>query len=140
MANKEENFQRAAARLLNLLGWFWWHTPNGGYRLMLEAKRLKLQGVKPGVPDIIICEDWECKDCVNARKHDERICNGVSDGHGVAIELKVGRNKPSIEQVEWIKKARDRGWLTAVCYTMSDVQEVLDFVVARNGRYIANEG
>jgi hypothetical protein len=34
--------------------WRWYHPPNGGWRKLATAKRLKAQGVKPGVPDVVI--------------------------------------------------------------------------------------
>lgn len=35
-------------------GAFAWHTPNGGSRNVREAANLKRQGVKAGIPDILI--------------------------------------------------------------------------------------
>lgn len=53
-----------------------YHIPNGGSRNRLEAANLKRQGVKAGVPD---------------------LCLPVASGkyHGLYIELKYGKNKPS---------------------------------------------
>lgn len=55
----EEALQIALAIFLNNLerttkAFRWFHVPNGGKRGILTAKKLKAQGVKPGVPDIII--------------------------------------------------------------------------------------
>lgn len=36
-------------------GAFAWHTPNGGSRDPREGANLKRQGVKAGIPDILIC-------------------------------------------------------------------------------------
>src|SRR5690554_7178377 len=33
-----------------------WHTPNGGHRNVVVASKLKAQGVKRGVPDIVIVD------------------------------------------------------------------------------------
>jgi hypothetical protein len=35
------------------------HVPNGGWRKLTEAKRLKAQGVLPGIPDLIVL--FECR-------------------------------------------------------------------------------
>ena len=71
--------------------------PNGGSRHPAEAKNLKAQGVKPGVPD---------------------ICLPVARGgcHGLYIELKRlkgGRLSP--EQSRWIHELTKQGYSAAVC-------------------------
>lgn len=73
------------------------HVPNGGSRDKREAARLKAQGVRAGVPD---------------------LCLPVPSGeyHGLFIELKVGKNKTSKEQEEWLGKLAGQGYKTAVCY------------------------
>ena len=58
--------------------------PNGGLRSKTEAARLKAAGVKAGVPDIMLAV---------AR------CGF----HGLFIEMKVGKNKTSAAQDEWIR-------------------------------------
>jgi hypothetical protein len=35
-------------------GAVWWHTPNGGERNRLDAALFKRQGVKAGIPDILV--------------------------------------------------------------------------------------
>ena len=35
--------------------WRWYHPPNGGWRKKSTAGRLKAMGVKPGIPDCVIC-------------------------------------------------------------------------------------
>jgi hypothetical protein len=46
-------FQHLAARGCG----FAFHVPNGGWRSPIEAAILKGQGVKPGVPDLIVIKD-----------------------------------------------------------------------------------
>jgi hypothetical protein len=46
-------FQHLAARGCG----FAFHVPNGGWRSPIEAAILKGQGVRPGVPDLIVIKD-----------------------------------------------------------------------------------
>ena len=71
--------------------------PNGGSRHPAEAKNLKAQGVKAGVPD---------------------ICLPVPRGgcHGLYIELKRRKGgKLSPEQEQWISELTEQGYYAAVC-------------------------
>jgi hypothetical protein len=117
--NLEDELQLAVAQLLDSLGWFWWHTPNGGKRGKIEAARFKALGVKAGVADVTIAEPWH---------------HGDNGGPMVAIELKGpgGRLQPT--QREWLHRANRRGWLVAVCRTIDEVLDVLQFVEPTNGR------
>lgn len=71
--------------------------PNGGSRNRIEAANLKRQGLRAGVPD---------------------ICLAYPSGkyHALYIELKVGKNKPSDKQKEWIKNLNAVGNKAVVCY------------------------
>lgn len=56
-ARPEEKIQRDVAKFLDAAlptDAVWWHTPNGGGRSKAEAGALKAQGVKPGVPDVVV--------------------------------------------------------------------------------------
>lgn len=55
---------------------------NGGKRNVIVAKKMKAEGVKAGVPDVFL----------------PIACGGY---HGLWLELKVGKNKPSAEQTRW---------------------------------------
>lgn len=52
----EERLQRAVAQYLRPAvrdaECLWWHVPNGGHRAPSTAARLKLMGVRAGVPDL----------------------------------------------------------------------------------------
>lgn len=73
------------------------HVPNGGSRNKMEAQNLKREGVKSGVPDLVLPV---------ARK----------GFHGLYIEMKFGKNKTTTEQEEWLIALRKQGYKTAVCY------------------------
>ena len=83
------------------------HIPNGGKRDARTAANLKKEGVKAGVPDI----------CLPVAK--DAYC-------GLYIELKVGKNKPSIKQKEWIEALKEQGYKVEVCYGWIKAREVIE--------------
>jgi hypothetical protein len=72
--------------------------PNGGQRHPAVAAKLKAEGVKPGVPDVM----WP-----------------VARGGfiGLAIEFKHGDGNPTKEQRTRIDALQREGWLVAVCWS-----------------------
>lgn len=74
-----------------------YHIPNGGKRNASEAAHLKRQGVKAGVPDLFLPA---------ARM----------GYHGLYVELKVGRNKPTELQLQWQRDLTEQGYLSVICY------------------------
>ena len=100
-----------------LFEWATWHTsqcpelgllfaiPNGGHRHPVVAARLKAEGVRAGVPDICLPV---------ARK----------GYHGLFVELKFGRNKPTPAQVVPPATQGPPGVTpTIVCKTRCDTPE-----------------
>lgn len=83
------------------------HIPNGGKRDRKEAATLKRQGVKAGVPDISLP--------VPRGKY-----------HGLYIELKVGKNKTSSAQNEWIENLSRQGYYVSVCYGWLAARDVIE--------------
>lgn len=71
--------------------------PNGGKRDKATAARLKAEGVKAGVPDVFLPV---------ARM----------GYHGFYLELKVGKNKTSIEQDVWLTALKAEGYMVDVSY------------------------
>lgn len=88
--------------------------PNGGSRHRLEAINLKRQGVKKGVSD---------------------LCLPLPRGgyNGLYIEMKVGRNKPSEEQKEFLRYVVSNGYCGVVCYGFDEAQKVIT-------KYLKGEG
>lgn len=87
-----------------------YHVPNGGKRDIGTAKKFKLEGVKAGVPDIVL---------------------PVSRGgyHGLYIELKVGKNKPSKEQQEWLHRLEAEGYYTTWCIgSKQAIEEIQNYL------------
>lgn len=95
--------------------------PNGGSRttkqvknkagnyvtISLEGKRMKEEGVTPGVADTFLSVP----------------CNGF---HGLYIELKWGKNTLSDEQKEFLGQARDQGYATAVVYSFDEFKKTIE--------------
>jgi hypothetical protein len=81
--------------------------PNGGLRSKATAGKLKAEGVKAGVPD---------------------ICLPVANGkyHGLFIELKAGRNKPTQLQVAWHVNLSAKGYRVAVCWGWEAARDVIE--------------
>lgn len=77
------------------------HVPNGGKRPRGAAGKLKAMGVKPGVLDVLLPLPY----------------NGWS---GLAIEMKVGANKTTEQQDDWLDVFHASGYYTAVCYRVED--------------------
>lgn len=95
-----------------------YHTPNGGKRDRVTAARLKAAGVKKGVPD---------------------ICLPVPLGgyHGLYIEMKVGYNKPTNDQEDWLDALSGFGYRTAVCYGFDEaVEELKKYIALAGGKDI----
>ena len=82
---------------------FMFAIPNGGKRGKFEAARLKAQGVKAGVPDVLLS--------IPCREY-----------HGLYIEMKrpleKGKSKPviSAEQRTFLDDANSVGYLAVVAY------------------------
>jgi 5-methylcytosine-specific restriction endonuclease McrA len=82
------------------------HIPNGGYRDKRTASKMLAMGLKKGVPDL----NLPC-----ARK----------GYHGLWIELKVGRNKPTTEQKAWLSALSDGGYQAHVCYGWEHAKDTI---------------
>ena len=87
--------------------------PNGEKRSEPTAALLKRQGVKPGVPDLLL---------PIAR----------AGFIGLAIEMKRKPNKPTDLQQAWLDNLMSHGWFAVVCYSAAEAIEVLrKYVSAR---------
>ena len=83
------------------------HIPNGGSRDVIEAKHLKDQGVKSGVPDIFLPAPR-------------------GKYHGMFIEMKAGRGTTSDNQKLWIEQMNALGYLAVVCHGFDDARERIE--------------
>ena len=83
------------------------HIPNGGSRNKIEAAKLKAQGVKAGVPDLFL----------------PAARGGY---HGLFIEMKYGKNKPTDKQREWMAALNEQGYMAVVCYGFEDARNAIE--------------
>ena len=77
------------------------HAPNGGWRGKGEAARFKAMGVSRGFPD---------------------IANPIIK---FAIEMKVGYNKATQEQFDWLIALQSAGWKVGIAYSARDAYDFL---------------
>jgi hypothetical protein len=103
----EASFQKAIASYLDFKGVLWFHPPNEIKAKPQYMAKRKQQGVKSGVPDICILEP-------------------NSKYYGLFIELKVGYNKLSKNQENWIDKLGVRAYKTAVSYSLDETRAIID--------------
>ena len=116
---REDEFQMAFARWLSYeplcKDALWFHVPNGGKRKLskvkggkapLEAAKLKRMGVMAGVCDLIFMEP-----------------RGVFNG--LVMELKVKGGKVRDSQRDFLNRARDRGFMCVVVYSMNAAIDVV---------------
>ena len=109
MRRKESDEQKIVAKWLDAHGIPWFHSPNEARRSYRLAAALKAQGLKAGVPDIIIIRQPPAQPELS----------------GCVIEMKVKPNKLTEAQ-----RIRDQhlvacGWHAAVAYSADEAIAVL---------------
>lgn len=80
--------------------------PNGEYRPKATGKKLKQQGVKPGVSDM-------------------HLPVARMGYHGLWIEMKAKAGRVSQEQAQWINDMHAEGYAAFVCYGAKEAISVL---------------
>ena len=93
--------------------------PNGEYRPIATAARLKKTGTKAGVPDIFLP--------AMRRGEDGRTWGGLF------IEMKRKPNKPSPEQREWIAALRESGYMCVVAYGADEAIKTITHYLSLEG-------
>jgi len=83
------------------------NVPNGSHRHIVTAMKLKAEGVKRGVPDIL-------------------LLHAAKGSHGLAIELKKEKGGVvSAEQKTWIANLKSEGYAAHVCKGAGEAIQVL---------------
>ena len=85
--------------------------PNGGHRHRAVAARLKDEGVKAGVPDVAL---------MVPRGH----------YHGLWLELKAGKNRPTPQQKWWLDELARQGYRTEVCHGFDEAKAAIESYLA----------
>jgi len=86
--------------------------PNGGLRGVITGRRLKEEGVKPGIPDLCL-----------------PVARGV--WHGLYIELKRRKGgSVSDNQKWWIERLREQGYRATVCFGFDDARQTIEQYMA----------
>ena len=83
------------------------HVPNEGKRSVYTGARMRSEGLRAGVPDI----------CLPVAK--KRY-------HGLFVEMKAGKNKPTANQIEWLSSLEEQGYMTAICYGWEAAKAVIE--------------
>ena len=105
----EDHLQRAVFNYVYMAypGVLIQHTPNEGRRTKFEQFKMKYLGTKRGTPDVL-------------------IFSPSKQFSGLAIELKVGYNKPTPDQKEWLKHLLKCNWHTVWHNTFDDCKLTID--------------
>lgn len=86
--------------------------PNGGQRNKLVAHKLKLEGVRPGVPDLFL-----------------PVARGAY--HGLFIEMKAPEGgRVSKEQKDWIEWLNGAGYKAVVCKGFDEARAAIEEYLA----------
>jgi hypothetical protein len=88
-----------------------WHVPNERKASIIRRAKMKLAGVKKGVPDITI-----------PVPNDKYAA--------LYIEMKVKPNKPSPEQINMLKDLNAQGNYAAICWSADEAIELIQKYVA----------
>lgn len=82
------------------------HIVNEGKRTARTGAELKRQGLKRGVPDLFLAVPRNGK-------------------HGLFIEMKAEKNKPTKDQIIWLDKLTRAGYMCAVCWDFFAAKKVI---------------
>jgi hypothetical protein len=97
---------KLAQNVYPVLKWMY-AIPNGGHRHIAVAAKLKAEGVKSGVPDV----------CLPVPK------NGFG---ALYIEMKAGKNKPTINQIEWEGGLNEIGNKSVTCWGWEAAKTIIE--------------
>lgn len=112
--------ERSIPALANLYA-----VPNGGKRSAITASLMKAEGVKPGVPDLVLA--WP------ARSRESPL---VILRAGLYIEMKAPGRKPTPDQVVWRNRLIDAGYAYWLCFDWRQAANaIIDYLGHEFDRY-----
>lgn len=82
--------------------------PNGGQRHPGTARKLRAEGVVRGIPDLF-------------------LAIAVSDYHGLFIEMKFGKNRPTEDQEDRMTELMLENYFCGVCYSADEAICMIEF-------------
>lgn len=82
------------------------HIPNGGQRHVLVAKKMKAEGVRPGIPDLLLAVPRQGR-------------------HGLFIEMKARGGRLSQHQQLVIPQLKAHGYEVEVCQGFDAARDVI---------------
>ena len=86
--------------------------PNGGLRAKAVAVKLAKEGVRRGIPDLMLPV--------------------ATDGyHGLFIELKKEKGRLTPQQKDWIERLSEQGYLAVVCYGWIEASDTIKDYLGR---------
>jgi len=89
--------------------------PNGGHRHIAVAHKMKMEGVRSGVPDLFL-----------------PVARG--DHHGLFIEMKAEGGRPSHNQGVWFADLTREGYMTTVCFNWIAARDaIVKYLDIRDG-------
>lgn len=89
------------------------HCPNEGRRGVVAGRILKRMGLRAGAPDIF-------------------IAHSKGNYHGLCIELKVGKNKPTEHQINFINQLNKEGYKAEIIYGADAAIQLIKWYLALN--------
>ena len=92
--------------------------PNGSYKSRAMAAKFQREGLKPGVPDVILPHARGGYYSLYIEMKRQRVA-------GDRVELKAG-TRPSKEQLRWHERLRLAGMRVEVCYGWEDARGVIE--------------
>ena len=105
---KEYQLQKAVCKYLDLQNVLYCGSMGGQYQVHMSQRiKAKKSGYKKGFPDLFIYEPR-------------------GSYHGLAIELKVGYNKQTLEQTIWMNELTKRGYLAMCSNGLDQTIEIIE--------------
>lgn len=123
MKNLEDRLQEACVK------WFRYQypyvvifaIPNGGSRNPIEAAKLKRTGTLAGVADLFVVK--------SGKKISEQFDDGTyywKDVFGLFIELKVGKKKQTVTQMDFEEYCIASGYQYSICRSIDEFMTVVN--------------
>jgi hypothetical protein len=104
----EYELQKAICKYLDLKGVLYCASMGGQYQPHFSQRiKAKKSGYKRGTPDLFIYEP-------------------VGKFHGLAIELKVGKNRATKDQLKWRDELNKRNYVSEICNGIDETLKVIN--------------